>query len=142
MDNTNYQPNAMQMATNRSMLKTILLNLITCGIYGIIFYYSLAENINLIASRRDGRKTMNYLIMALLLTPITCGIAPLVWMNNLSDRIGNEARARGVQTSFGAGTFWLWNILGSLIIIGPFIYLHQLCETMNAICADYNQKGI
>ena len=27
---------------------------------------------------------------------------------------------------FNATDFWLWNILGSLIVVGPFIYVHKL----------------
>lgn len=152
MDNSNmnnyqqqyrpYPPNAMRFKTDRSMVKTILLSIITCGIYGIVFYSSLSENINQIASRRDGKKTMHYCLLFFLIAPITCEIGAIVWFHKISQRIGDEARARGIATDFGAATYWLWNVLGSLIIVGPFIYLHQLCKTMNAICEDYNVRGI
>lgn len=133
----------MQFQTNRSMIKVILLSLITCGIYGIWFYAKLADDINLIASRRDGKRTMNYWLLIFIVSPITCGIGSIVWANNIAGRIGDEARARGFITTFGSSTFWLWNVLGSfLCAIGPFVYLHKLCKTMNDICADYNAKGI
>lgn len=137
-----YQPNAMRLKTDRGMIKTILLSIITCGIYGIVFYSSIGENINLIASRRDGKKTMHYCLLFFLVAPITCEIAAIVWFHKISQRIGDEARARGIATNFGASTFWLWNVLGAFIIVGPFVYLHKLCKTMNAICEDYNTKGI
>ena len=50
-------------------------------------------------------------------------------------------RCRGINTEFGAGTFWLWNVLGSMICVGPFIFLHKLCQTMNAACENYNRTG-
>ena len=128
--------------TDRNMWMVMLLSLVTCGIYGIIFYSSLGEDINSLASRRDGKKTMHFCLLFFLVAPITCGIAALVWNNNISARIGDEARARGIDTNFGASTFWLWNVLGSLIIVGPFIYLHKLCKTMNAICEHHNATGI
>ena len=131
----------LQLRTNREMIKTILLSLVTCGIYGIWFYSTVGEDINMVASRRDGKKTMHYCLLLFIISPITCGIGALVWFNNISERIGNEARARGIATNFGASTYLLWAILGSLIVVGPFVYLYKLCQTMNAINADFNVKG-
>ncbi len=131
----------LQLRTNREMLKTILLSFVTCGIYGIWFYSTVGEDINMVASRRDGKKTMHYCLLFFVISPITCGIGSLVWFHRISERIGEEARARGIATDFGATTYWLWAILGSLIIVGPFIYLHKLCKTMNAINADFNTRG-
>ena len=51
-----------QMKTDRSLWKVILLNIITCGIYGIVFYTSIADDINEIA-RNDGKKTMHYCLL-------------------------------------------------------------------------------
>lgn len=128
----------LQMKTNRSMLKLILLSILTCGIYAIIFYTTLGEDINMIATRRDGKKTMHYCLLFFLVAPLTLGIGAVVWMHKISNRIGEEARLRGIDTSFGAGSYWLWAVLGSFIIVGPFIYLHQLCKTMNQICENIN----
>lgn len=132
---------AIQLTTNRGLVKYILLSLITCGIYGLIAMSSIGTDINTIASKYDGKKTMHYLIIAFLLTGITCGIAPIVWMHNLSNRVGNELRRRGIAYQFDASTFWLWDILGSIIFVGPFVYMHKLFEAMNLLSADYNEKG-
>lgn len=132
---------APQLKSDRGLLKFILFNLITCGIYSIAFFSSLGEDINLIASRRDGKKTMHYCLITFLFSWLTCGIAPIVWFHKVSARIGDEARARGINTSFGASSFWLWYVLGSLIVVGPFVYIHKLCETMNQIDMDYNRRG-
>ena len=129
------------MKTDRGMLKFILLNIITCGIYSLVFYSSLGEDLNLVARPRDGKNTMHFCLMYFIVGPLTCEIYSIIWFHNLSARIGNEARARGISTGFGAGSFWLWNVLGSLILVGPFIYLYQLCSTMNMICEDYNRNG-
>lgn len=131
----------IRMKTNRSMVAVILLSLITFGIYGLYFWSVLGEDVNMICSRRDGKKQMHYLIATLLLSGITLGIVPLVWITTLSSRVGEEARSRGIQTSFGGASFWLWSVLGVFIIVGPFIYLYKLCHTMNLICEDYNRKG-
>lgn len=117
-------------------------HIVTCGIYMIFFWSNVGDDINIIASRRDGQKTMHYCLMSFVLAPITCGIYAFVWWHKLSNRIGEEARSRGIQTGFDASTFWLWAVLGSFLCgIGPFIYMHKLCTTMNYISADYNQRG-
>lgn len=72
---------------------------------------------------------------------LTLGIVPLVWSHNICDRMGDELYARRIDYSFGAGTFWGWGIIGSLIVIGPFIFLHKFFKAMNLINADYNAKG-
>ena len=84
---------------------------------------------------------MHFCLLAFLVTGITLGIGALVWYNNISDRIGAELRRRNIPIEFGASTYWLWNVLGSLIIVGPFIYLAKLFGAMNALCEDYNVKG-
>ncbi len=132
---------ALQLKTNRGLLKFILLSVITFGIYALVFYSKVSSDINLIASRYDGKKTMHYCLLAFVVAPITFGIAGIVWCHKISARIGNELARRGISYNFSAETFWLWNVLGSLIAIGPFVYLHKLCKAMNLLSADYNVKG-
>lgn len=148
MSNTPYQqpapaPMPMRLMKNdRAMWKLIVFGIITCGIYTIVFWSGVGEDMNVMASRRDGKKTMHYCLVFFLLQEITCGIFSLVWFHQLTQRIGDEARARGMQTDLGASTFWLWNILGSFIIVGPFIYANKVCEAMNFIANSYNANGI
>lgn len=132
---------ANQLKTNRGMVKTILLSILTFGIYGLIVYSGISSDINVIASRYDGKKTMHYCLLFFIVAPLTLGIAALVWCHRISARIGKELSRRGIAYSFGAGSFWGWNILGSLIAVGPFIYLYKLCKAMNLLSADYNARG-
>lgn len=130
-----------QLKTNRGLLKLILLSIITFGIYPIVYYSSISSDVNIICSRYDGKKTMHYCLLYFLIGPITFGIAYIVWLHKISNRIGNELKRRGISYSFGAGTYWGWNVLGSFIVVGPFIYVHKLAKAMNLLCADYNAKG-
>jgi hypothetical protein len=131
-----------KLKTNRGLLKLILLSLVTFGIYPLVLYSAISGDINTIASRYDGKKTMHYCLLFFLVGPITLEIASLVWYHRISARIGSELIRRGIAYKFGAGSFWGWNILGSLLFgIGPFIYLHKLCKAMNLLCEDYNARG-
>ena len=130
-----------QLNTRRGLLKLILLSIITFGIYPLVFFSGISEDINLIASRFDGRKTMHYCLMAFIIGPLTFGIGFIVWFHNLSSRMGNELARRGIAYSFGASDYWLWNVLGSIIIIGPFVYLHKLAKASVLLAQDYNTRG-
>ena len=130
-----------QLKTNKGLVKYILLSLITFGIYPLVIMSSISSDINLIASRYDGKKTMHYCLLAFIFTGLTFGIAPFVWCHRISNRIGNELSRRRIAYSFSAGSFWGWFILGSFIFIGPFIYLHKLFKAMNLLSADYNING-
>ena len=136
-----YSAPVMQLKTNRGMIKFILLSLITFGIYALVFYSKVSTDINMIASRYDGKKTMHFCLLAFIITPITFGIGAIVWYHRISARIGYELARRGIGYSFGAGSFWGWEVLGTLIFVGPFIYLHKLCKAMNLLSADYNARG-
>ncbi len=123
--------------TNRGLLKFLLLSLITFGIYGLVVMTHISMEIDTIASPRDHKNTMNYLLVFFFLGPITLGIYTLIWNHQLSNRIGDELKARNLGYEFDAGTFWGWAFLGSLILIGPFVFLHKLLKSMNLINESY-----
>lgn len=130
-----------QLRTNRGLAKFFLLSLITFGIYGLVVYAHISEDTNIVCSRYDGKKTMNFWLLAFIVGPLTCGIGYLVWGHKLASRIGNELSRRGLSYSFGAGDYWLWGILGTVIVVGPFVYCHKLLKAMNTLNADFNSKG-
>ena len=130
-----------QLKTNKGLLKTILLSLITFGIYPLVVMSAVSSEINIVASRYDGKKTMHYCLLFFIVAPITFGIGGIVWSHRISNRIGNELKRRGVDYSFSAADFWLWNVLGSLIGVGPLVYLHKLFKAVNKMNAHYNVNG-
>ena len=132
---------ANPLKTNRRLIKLILLGILTFGIYPLVVFTGISTGINQIASRYDGRKTMHFCLLNFLVGPVTLGIAALVWHHRLCDRIDDELRRRGLAYRFSTGSFWGWNILGCLILVGPFIYQHKLCKAMNLLCEDYNIRG-
>lgn len=129
------------LQTNRSLTKYILLGLITLGIYDIVVITKISNDINTIASKYDGRHTMNFCLVFFLFSWLTFGIVPLVWYHRLSSRIGKEQARRTLPVTMTAGTFWGWYFLGSLIIVGPFVYAYKLLHSMNALSEDYNKVG-
>ena len=139
--NQEIQAPVTQLKTNRSMLKVFLLNLITLNIYGIVVMSGVSSDINVIASRYDGKKTMHFCLLTFIIAPITLGIAAFVWFHNISSRMGKELQRRGIDYKFGAKDYWLWNVLGALIIVGPFIYFHKFFTASNKLAENFNTNG-
>ena len=100
----------------------------------------ISEEINIVASRYDGQRTMHYTFVTLL-APLTLGIYPIVWIHKLCNRLGREVNRRGYNMKFGGSTMWLWGVLGSLIIIGPFIYIYKFMKATRLINTSYNYYG-
>ena len=137
-ENTTYSKNKPMLKTNRGLAKYFFLSILTFGIYGLVVMSSISRNINVIATKHDGKKTHHYLLMSWVFTPLTLGISQLTWYTKISNRIGKDLDRREINYSFGAGSFWGWCILGSLIFVGPFIYFHKLFKAMNLLSKDYN----
>lgn len=159
----------LQLPVKRSLVKMIFFSILTLGIYPIVIYSRLVTELNIAASRYDGKRTLSFFGM-LMLSPLTLGILTLVWCHRLCGRIGCELRRRNILYTFGASDFWLWNMLLSLLcgaamgcmvlifgpvdwvvlvlallgvgsMVGPFIFLHKLMKSMNLINADFNLNG-
>lgn len=141
MENTVNTAPVGQLKTNKGLLKTILLSLVTFGIYPFVVMSAVSNDINIVVSRYDGRKTMHFCLLAFIVAPITCGIAGIVWYHNVSNRIGDELKRREIDYDFGATDYWLWGVLGSLIMIGPLVYMHKLFKAVNMMNAHYNVNG-
>lgn len=161
----------LRLPTKRGLAKMILLGILTLGIYPIVIWSRLVGEVNMVASRYDGERSMSYFGM-LLLSPITLGIHSLVWIHKLCRRIGAELQRRSIFYSFGAKDFWLWNVLfsflssvclgigsylaasgyeniilwvlllvGMIAFAGPFVFVHKLMKSMNKMNEHFNENG-
>ncbi len=127
------------LKTNRSFWALFFLSIITFGIYAIVFWCKFTSDVNKTCAA-DGKKTMNY-ILAMLLGVVTFGIYPIIWLYQMVERLAESARRRGVEAPISGGGYLLWSILGSLIIVGPFVAGIRLIRMMNNVAANYNAVG-
>ena len=130
----------VQLPVGRSWVKMLLLGLITAGIYPTVIWSRIVTELNITASGNDGMRTMPYFAM-MLLSPVTLFIYPFVWMHRFCRRVGAQLRFRNIGYRFGAKDFWLWCVLGRLILVGPLVFVHKLMKSMNFINANYNSCG-
>jgi hypothetical protein len=126
------------MIKKRSLVLLILLSFITFGIYGLYWIYRLAKDVNLICAG-DGKKTSG-LLKYILFGIITFGIYYLIWTYMLGDRIQDSGPKYNIKIKESGGIILLWMVLGSFIIIGPFIGLFIIIKNVNALADEYNKK--
>lgn len=127
----------MQLDENRSLVKYILLTIITCGIYSYWFLYKIAEDANIVC-QGDGKSTPG-LAQFILLSLVTCGIYSWIWYYNLGNRLQEAAPKYGLNFQENGTTILMWFIFGSMLCgIGPFVAMNILIKNMNALAHAYN----
>ena len=132
---------APKLQTNRKMWKLMILNILTLGLYSILFFIPISFDIDKIAPRRDGQRTMNYLL-AFILAFFTFSIVIDIWHYQVAQRMEEALSVRNIKYDFGTNDFWGWFIFGSIILVGPFVYFHKFCKAMNLLCENYNENPI
>lgn len=126
------------MIQQRDFVKFILLSIITCGIYAIIFWISFTDDLNR-ACDGDNDPTPNY-IMVLLLSIVTCGLYSYYWIYKMSNRIYNNGPRYGLTIQENGTTVLLWYVIGSLVCgIGAYVALYFVIKNANAIFDGYNR---
>ncbi len=122
--------------TNRNFVMFLVLSIVTCGIYGIYFFYVLANDVNTICEG-DGETTTSY-VVAFLLSIITCGIYMWFWYYKLGNRLYNNAARYNTQIDESGTTVLLWMILGSFLAgIGIFIGQYFIINNTNKLAERY-----
>lgn len=136
------EPSQRKLKSDRNSALCILLSFCTFGIYYIVLMTSISKEINTIASPHDGKKTMHY-CLAILLSVITAFVYYLLWFVQLSDRISKEIKRRNISFKFNSADLLVYGILLAPFTCGitSLIYYDRLINAMNALSADYNEKG-
>ena len=99
------------MVRFRSIPVAIILTIVTCGIYGLFWFLSLADDVNAVSLRQGPTGGM-----VLLYTILTCGIYGYFWAWGAGDRL-DELRARnGMPTGSFAILFLILNLCGLSIV--------------------------
>lgn len=94
------------MVENKNIALCIVLSIVTCGIYGIVWFISLNDDVNRVSNEPNPTSGG----IAFLLTLVTCGIYGFYWaykQGEKLDRAENNNSSSGVLyivlTFFGLG---------------------------------------
>ena len=122
----------------KSLVKLILLSIVTLGIYGLWFLYAYIRDINILCEG-DGKDSMHFILVCLL-SSITFGIYSAFWMYIQGDRLYNNAERYGLKFNESGTTIVLWYLAGSFIIVGPFFAWYFMINNQNEMIKVYNQN--
>lgn len=111
-NNFNNQGGYSNMST-RNIVVCILLSIVTCGIYGIIWLIGMADDLNYASDRRND--TSGGIVF--LLSLVTCGIYGLYWLYTAGEKVNILKRKKGLSQDSSNGILYLFlGIFGFSII--------------------------
>jgi len=128
-----------KLSSNRGFWLTLLLSIITIGIYGWYLIHAFAKETN-IACKDDNKKTSGLLVY-ILLSIVTLGIYAIVWecmwINRCNEYLRKNNKPEGLQVSTYILTLFLlgWLTLGVMFLV-------VLCKTLylqNSVNCTYNE---
>ena len=100
------------MVQKRDVAMSIILSIITCGIYSIYWFIKLNDDI--CALNGDSNETSGG--MAFLFSLITCGIYLFYWMYKMGDKLDNIALSKGMEQKSRGIVYLVLSILGLSIV--------------------------
>ncbi|HZJ77794.1 MAG TPA: DUF4234 domain-containing protein [Clostridia bacterium] len=125
------------LQTNRSLLKLILLSFITFGIYGLVFWYKLIKDVNVICVE-DGKKTSG-IIALFFLTLITFGIYSFWWYYNVGERLHDAGQRYNITVDVDGGKVLIWILVGLFTVgIGQLVAIHLMIKNLNILSEVHN----
>ena len=123
---------------DRNFVLYVVLTIITCGIYGLVFLYSMIQDVNTVCDG-DGEHTRG-LLGLILLSLVTCGIYSFYWYYCLGNRLANNASRYGMSFQENGTTVLLWMVIGSLLCgLGTWVATYIIIKNCNQLCAAYNR---
>lgn len=99
------------MIKKRDIVPCILLTLVTCGIYGIIWFISITDDVGYVSEDRSTSGGT-----AFLLTLITCGIYSIYWSYMMGKKLYEAKVKRGMVASDNSILYLVLNIIGLGIV--------------------------
>ncbi|MBQ4030983.1 MAG: DUF4234 domain-containing protein [Bacilli bacterium] len=96
---------------NRNIVTSIILSLVTCGLYGIYWMITLQDDSNLVC---DENTTSG--VTVFLLTLVTCGIYGWFWYYKMGQRLFQAGQKYGKQISDNSIIYILLGVFGLGIV--------------------------
>lgn len=118
----------IERVQKRDIVTTILLSIITCGIYAIVWFYMITED----CGKASGDKRINP-GSSILFTLLTCGIYMHYWNYQMGKRIALAQEKRNLRVNDKSDIYLILSIFGFGIISEILIQseLNNLAEIDN-----------
>ena len=113
--NTNPQPSNTSRPTvqKRNIVTCIILSLVTCGIYGIIWFVNMVNDVNTVCQDEKSNQGGGTVF---LLTLVTCGIYGIIWYYNAGKRMNVAGTKYNLAISDNSVMYLVLSLIGLGIV--------------------------
>ena len=98
---------------NKNIALAIVLSFITCGIYGIIWYISMVNDVNSICNDEKSNQSGG---IVFLLTLVTCGIYGIIWFYQAGQRMNAAGKKYGIEIADNSIIYLVLYLVGLSIV--------------------------
>jgi len=118
------QPNQQRNSNinSRDIVVCIILSFITCGIYGIVWFIEIVNDLNYASDSNDD--TTGGVVF--LLSLITCGIYGVYWFYKASEKVNAIKRKRGLYPDTSLGVIYLLLAIFGFSIVNYCLIQNEL----------------
>lgn len=97
---------------NRNVVTCILLSIVTCGIYGLYWYFCVINDLNTASETPDDVSAGT----VLLLTIVTCGIYGWIWLYKAGEKVDKIRLRNGEPASDSSIIYILFAVFGLAVV--------------------------
>ena len=97
--------------TKRDIAVSIILTIVTCGIYGIYWFVVMTNELNQVSDDKEPSGGM-----ALLLSIVTCGIYSFYWNYKMGQKLYNAGKKYGKDIGDNAVLYLVLSLFGLSIV--------------------------
>lgn len=111
----------------RSFGRGLLLTIVTLGLYSFYWHYKAYKEVY------DQERRTDFPMVAWVLSLIPfINIVGYIWLHVVAiDGVNAARKSKGLQDGTNAVEFILWNLVGWIILVGPFIGYYKLQSSIN-----------
>ena len=96
----------------RNIAVAIILSIVTCGIYGIIWFIKLTNEINFVSKHNEDLSGG----VAFLVSLITCGIYTWIWYYKMGEKLDESFAEKGMPTQSRGIVYLVLGLFGLGIV--------------------------
>ena len=116
--NTNPQPTMQPSGSrpsveNKNIVTCILLSFVTCGIYGIIWFVNMVNDVNTVCQDEKSSQGGGTVF---LLTLVTCGIYGIIWFYNAGKRMNAAGTKYNLPISDNSVMYLVLSLIGLSLV--------------------------
>ena len=99
--------------TERNIVTSIILTIVTCGIYGIYWFIVLTDDVKKDADDQE----FSSVALAFVLTLVTCGIYGLYWAYKMGQLTAKAQEKHGLPVTDNSVLYLILDIFGLSIVV-------------------------